>query len=68
MPPVSAYPPYPKPLTNFALEELANSPEVYNRELSWLDFNWRVLYEALNPRNPLLEKAQIHRHHQQQSR
>ena len=59
MPPVSAYPPYPKPLTNFALEELANSPTVYNRELSWLDFNWRVLYEALDSRNPLLERLKF---------
>ena len=59
MPPVSAYPPPPTPLTNLSLDELVDSPAVYNRELSWLDFNWRVLYEALDTRNPLLERLKF---------
>lgn len=34
-----------------------SSPEYYhNRELSWLDFNRRVLAEATDPLNPLLER------------
>src|SRR5438477_1438273 len=28
-----------------------------SRELSWLEFNQRVLDEALDPRNPLLERV-----------
>ena len=28
-----------------------------NRELSWLDFNWRVFFQALDPRVPLLERV-----------
>ena len=59
MPPISAYPPSPTPLTNLSLDELADSPALYNRELSWLDFNWRVLYEALDARNPLLERLKF---------
>src|SRR5713226_2137796 len=30
-----------------------------NRELSWLDFNQRVMDEALDPRNPLLERVKF---------
>lgn len=59
MPPASAYPPHSTPLTNLSIDELADSPAVYNRELSWLDFNWRVLYEALDDRNPLLERLKF---------
>ncbi|MBR9978486.1 MAG: polyphosphate kinase 1 [Bacteroidetes bacterium] len=36
------------------------SPDVYfNRELSWLDFNWRVLNEALDPSLPLFERLKF---------
>ena len=30
-----------------------------SRELSWLEFNQRVLDEALDPRNPLLERVKF---------
>ncbi|MGK7370334.1 MAG: polyphosphate kinase 1 [Candidatus Halalkalibacterium sp. M3_1C_030] len=35
-------------------------PSLYlNRELGWLDFNWRVLYQAMDIRTPLLERVRF---------
>ncbi|ELR99306.1 polyphosphate kinase 1 [Gloeocapsa sp. PCC 73106] len=38
---------------------LDDSKYYFNRELSWLDFNQRVLHEALDPRTPLLERLKF---------
>ena len=49
----------PKPKKNAPSINL-NDPQYYiNRELSWLEFNNRVLYEACDPRTPLLERLKF---------
>src|SRR4051794_18884968 len=46
----------------FAVQQvqMALDPSLYiNRELSWLEFNARVLHEAFDPRNRLLERVKF---------
>ena len=40
-------------------EHLLNPTYYLNRELSWLEFNRRVLAEAIDPRTPLLERLKF---------
>jgi polyphosphate kinase len=46
-------------LENLSLEYLSTAESVYNYELAWLGFNWRVLHEGMDPRTPLLERLRF---------
>lgn len=49
----------PKSKTTVTEMNLSDPKFYFNRELSWLEFNNRVLHEATDPRTPLLERLKF---------
>lgn len=55
-----ATPPDPTPVPAPTTDPDLDRPEYYlNRELTWLNFNFRVLHEAEDPRTPLMEQVRF---------
>ncbi|MBS0564208.1 MAG: RNA degradosome polyphosphate kinase [Proteobacteria bacterium] len=50
--------PFPAP-ARLPEAEIAGPKRFFNREVSWLAFNWRVVDESRNPRVPLLERVRF---------
>jgi len=47
----------PQPVPKDA--DLKHPALYFNMELGWIDFNWRVLYQAIDERTPLLERVRF---------